>query len=410
MVSLVVAVAWLAGGCQGDEGRGRNFEGPWQRHTIDDSLRGADGVRVRDVNGDGWPDVATGWEEGGATRACLHPGPDAVRSSWACVTVGQTPGVEDAVWVDLDGDGNVDVVSSLEGQAQAVTVSFAPADPAEFLDSASWRTESFPVTQGRRWMYAVPMDVDGRRGIDLVIGGKRAGGMLGWLESPEDPRNLGDWKLHTISPAGWVMSIDAIDMNDDGRVDLLVSDRASPAGNGVHWFERPLDPAAPDAVWRSHLVGTGVRNPAFVAPVFDSGSRLRGVVVPSGKSRLSLFEREDPSAELWSLNDIAYPRGLGTPKAAAVGDIDLDGALDVVISCSNLSGRKDGIAWFPSAAAPLDVAPEKQGISGAQGEKFDRMELLDLDGDGDLDVMTTEELQGFGVVWYENPRLPASPD
>ncbi|MCP4194102.1 MAG: hypothetical protein GY768_26125, partial [Planctomycetaceae bacterium] len=31
----------------------------WQRHTIDDSSRGADGVRLMDVNGDGLMDIAT---------------------------------------------------------------------------------------------------------------------------------------------------------------------------------------------------------------------------------------------------------------------------------------------------------------------------------------------------------------
>jgi hypothetical protein len=31
------------------------------------------------------------------------------------------------------------------------------------------------------------------------------------------------------------------------------------------------------------------------------------------------------------------------------------------------------------------------------------MELVDLDGDGDLDVLTCEERAGLGVIWYENP-------
>ena len=31
------------------------------------------------------------------------------------------------------------------------------------------------------------------------------------------------------------------------------------------------------------------------------------------------------------------------------------------------------------------------------------MELIDLDGDGDLDVMTCEERKNLGVIWYENP-------
>ena len=47
-------------------------------------------------------------------------------------------------------------------------------------------------------------------------------------------------------------------------------------------------------------------------------------------------------------------------------------------------------------------------LSGTEGYKFDRIELVDLDGDGDLDVLTCEEnygpnSEGLGVIWFENP-------
>ena len=42
-------------------------------------------------------------------------------------------------------------------------------------------------------------------------------------------------------------------------------------------------------------------------------------------------------------------------------------------------------------------------IAGPPGTKFDRMELVDLDLDGDLDVITCEEAENLGVIWYENP-------
>ena len=35
---------------------------PWKRNTIDASSRGADGVRLADINGDGLLDIVTGWE------------------------------------------------------------------------------------------------------------------------------------------------------------------------------------------------------------------------------------------------------------------------------------------------------------------------------------------------------------
>ncbi len=49
------------------------------------------------------------------------------------------------------------------------------------------------------------------------------------------------------------------------------------------------------------------------------------------------------------------------------------------------------------------MGPDPHPISGPQGIKFDLVKLLDLDGDGDLDVLTCEERDNLGVIWYENP-------
>src|SRR5688572_11235539 len=81
-------------------------QGPWARHSIDRSSRGADGVRLADVNGDGRLDITTGWEEGGHVRVYLQPHHDAVKEVWPAVTVGHVKTPEDAVFADLDGDGS----------------------------------------------------------------------------------------------------------------------------------------------------------------------------------------------------------------------------------------------------------------------------------------------------------------
>ena len=38
-------------------------------------------------------------------------------------------------------------------------------------------------------------------------------------------------------------------------------------------------------------------------------------------------------------------------------------------------------------------------------KKMDNAFLVDLDGDGDLDIATTEEYGGWGVIWFENPSI-----
>lgn len=47
--------------------------------------------------------------------------------------------------------------------------------------------------------------------------------------------------------------------------------------------------------------------------------------------------------------------------------------------------------------------------------KYDNLRLVDIDADGDLDILTTEEgagvlTSGKGVLWLENPLHPAAPE
>ena len=107
---------------------------PWKRHTIDNSSKGADGVRLMDVNGDGLLDVATGWEEGGVVRAYINPGPKRSKAEWPAVTVGRVKSAEDAVFFDVDKDGAIDVVSCCEGGTKTIFVHWAPKDKSKYLD------------------------------------------------------------------------------------------------------------------------------------------------------------------------------------------------------------------------------------------------------------------------------------
>lgn len=375
-------------------------EDPWPRHTIDASSLGADGVRLEDVNGDGLMDIAVGWEEGGVVRAYLHPDRGSEKQLWPAVTVGKVKSAEDAVFVDLDQDGVADVVSSCEGKTRTMFAHWAPASEANYLDADAWRTEPIPCTQNQQmWMYALPRQIDGRRGIDLITGSKGENGSIGWLEAPVSPRVIDDWKWHKLEDAGWIMSLISIDMDRDGDLDLLVSDRKG-ARRGVYWLEYPGVSAVADAAtWTRHDIGGSNREILFLSV---------GDVDQDGTDDIVAIDRESivwyrADGETWDEFVVELPKGVGTGKSAVVNDVDGDGRHDLVFSCENAKGELSGMRWLSWKKSPTDSLWTSHEIGGPLGLKYDRIELLDVDDDGDQDVLCCEERDQLGVFWYENP-------
>jgi len=361
-------------------------------HTIDDASEGADGVRLADVDGDGRLDVVTGWEEGGAIRVCYQPPRARVGARWLCETAGRVGDPEDAVPVDLDNDGRLDIVSASEGRTLAMHVHWNRPD--------GWASEPLSVARALMpWMFAVPMQVDARRGIDLVAAGKGEDGRLGWFESPADARDLGAWRWHPIRRVGWVMSIEVVDMNGDGRRDLLVSDRYGDR-RGVFWMEQ-----IGAGEWREHPIGGSDHEVMFLTRADLDADGFEDVLTATKPRQVLWHRRLDASGRRWETTSIALPEWMGTAKAVRVADLDLDGQQEIVVSAEAAEGPLEGVVVL----VRVDSRWQPQPLSGPRGTKYDLIELLDLDGDGDLDVVTCEERDGLGVVWYENPaRLRAS--
>lgn len=388
---------------------------PWSRHTVDDTSRGADGVRLADVNGDERPDVVTGWEEGGLVRVYLNPGSTGAAEAWPRVTVGEVASPEDAVFADLDADGAVDVISCCEGSNRTVFIHWAPDDPGRYLDESAWTTEPIPATRGEQmWMFALPMQVDGKNGVDLVVGSKGTGATIGWLQSPEDPRDPAGWRFHRLYDAGWIMSLEAGDVDGDGDRDLIASDRKGETP-GVLWLENPgADAVGRGEEWPVHRIGADGREVMFLdrADVNEDG-RTEILCAVRPHEILMLKPKKEPR-QPWEAQPIRFPEqveGLetGVAKAVRAGDVDLDGRTDLIVTCGNAHGEKTGIFRLSERDSDEETAWEAHAVGGPEGLKYDLVELLDLDADGDLDALTCEERDLNAVVWYENPARSPQP-
>ena len=368
---------------------------------IDQSSRGADGVRLADVNHDGYPDIVTGWEEGGVTKICLHPGYPLVKKTWPNVTVGPALNVEDALFVDLDADGRMDVVSCCEGSQQSMIVHWGRSGP--LLSQDAWETvEVIPSVQMFRWMFAIPLDVNMDGQVDLVAGGKGTDAMLGWWELPETPRNVSEWKWHPLRKVGWLMSLEAVDVNDDGKLDLLFTDRRG-EGRGLHWLENPGQKGSDlTSRWREHHIGGFEQEVMFFSRGDLTGDSVKEIIVAIRPQMLLLFHQDSLGSNTWHQETLPIPLTYGTAKATAIADFNLDGQSEIIFSTENARSPKMALGMFvrsKTSSGQWDLQP----ISGVDGVKHDLVVPVDLDGDGDLDILTCEEVKNLGVIWYENP-------
>lgn len=375
---------------------------PWKRHTIDEfdtdaGKKGADGVRLGDVNGDGLLDITTGWEEGGAVRICLNPGPESATSAWPSYTVGNIKGVEDAVFADLDADGSLDVVSCAEGRVNNVFVHWAPSENSE---AGNWPTKAIPATARRRWMFALPLDVNEDGKLDLVVGSKKGNAIVGWLEQPAKARSLKTWLLHSMTPAGWIMSLRSLDVDGDGDQDIVFSDRYE-QDCGVFWIENPgTESPKLRETWDRHLIGGAGRQVMFLTVGELNGDEGSEIVCATLEGDLLIFEQTEKG---WQESTVPLPFGLTAGKGVAIADINLDGRADLVTT-SEAQREKPSMVSVAWKEQTEDGTWVDHRISDERGRKFDRIEMLDLDADGDLDLITCEEVHNLGVFWYENPQ------
>jgi hypothetical protein len=352
----------------------------WVSRSVTSALQTPGSVLAADVDGDGDLDVISA--SSGDERIAWHENVDGDGASWALRTISSAAIDASSVYAaDVDGDGDVDVLSASSGDDRIAWYENVGGA------GASWtpRTISSAAIDASS-VYAA--DVDGDGDVD-VLSASSGDDRIAWYE------NVGgagaSWTPRTISSAeNGAISVTAADLDGDGDLDAL---SASSADHTIAWHENLTGDGA---TWTSRdLTTTALLASSVVAADMDRDGDPDALAASAALDRVLLLANLAIHRNAAFLTSTPISAGFPGAYSVAPADIDGDGDLDLAATSFGLSQ----LAWFENSAgsgASWVVRPLAASVPGARS-----VAASDLDGDGDLDLVAAPSA-GAELSWHQN--------
>ena len=335
------------------------------RHTINGQSAGAFDIEAADLDGDGDLDVLTGSKTAGTASWYENTGggifgPEQVIASFAL-------GVDKVATGDLDGDGDLEVVLVQRGLNLVVW--------CENLGGGSFGPVQTLTSIAKPVDVAIA-DMNGDGVVEVLVGVAESGRVFEFF-------NLGGGMFGNQVLAAMTFSMEDFDLADvdgDGDCDVV----ASGGMGGTVWGEN----LGAGVFTVSHLITNQVPNSSSVVVGDLDGDMDQDVITAS---ETALIMSVNLGGGVFAPGVVIGNLSLGESDLE-LSDLDGDGDVDVLVS----SRAGDFVAWIENLGGatfgPLLFLDSQ--MDGAAG-----VDLGDLDGDGDLDVLAAAKNAGV-FAWY----------
>jgi len=283
---------------------------------------------------------------------------------------------------DLDGDGDMDVLSA---SWEDNKIAWYENDGNAVFGSQQIITTN---ADGARSVYAT--DIDGDGDMD-VLSASSGDNKIAWYENNGDG-NFGPQQIITTNADG-ARSVYAEDLDGDGDMDVL---SASWDDDKIAWYENDGD----GGFGSQQIITTNADGATSVYAEDLDGDGDNDVLSASwDDDKIAWYENDGDGG--FGSQQIITTNADGARSVYAT-DIDGDGDMDV-LSASFYDGN---IAWYENVNGDGSVWVEHVISIVAGGARS--VYASDLDGDGDMDVLSASFPpgppvgRGCKVAWYKN--------
>jgi len=345
---------------------------------ITTSCSGANDVICKDLDGDGDLDVLSASDHD--PNIAWYENTDGLGTFGAQQTISNyADGAKTVFSTDLDGDGDNDVVSASETIGE-----ISWQENLDGLGSFSVEQVIGTSTWDVRSLYGDDMDGDGDCDLLSAHGSSR----VSWFQNTDGLGNFG-WQRYLSERSRGVADVITADLDGDGDKEVI---SAADEYDYIEWFEN-LDDS--DYFGQTNIITVTTVGPRCVYSADLDGDGDNDLLSGSEyDDRIAWYENLDGEGTFGLQRTIAI--GAHSGMKITCGDLDGDGDLDV-LSTSNSYLYSDRLAWYENLDGLGNFGPQ---YVIRQGNGSPIPSCADLDGDGDLDVISGSH-SGW-LTWYEN--------